>query len=265
MVRASTKEANQGARLRAGRVFLNVKGRPAARPCEGDGVLKIENAFFCGCLRHLRVCKGALQPRTLEVLFKGKSIADVLDLTVEEGRRILKGGAAGTANPSRTLHRRWPRYIHVGQKGHHAVRRFDAHESSWQKGLSKRPQGARIYIRMSRHGLNFHDVQKPLGSINDWGRRATTGGGDRAQPRSQENADWVIETSAPKAATAADGNRRLARRKTSSSAAEYRAVLGGRCWRSVKAEGEERARVRRGVSEETNLRCNARQRGAVRL
>src|SRR5277367_3262019 len=98
-----------------GRFSFNVKGG-RCEACEGDGVLKIEMHFLPDVYVTCDVCKGKRYNReTLEVLFKGKSIADVLDMTVEEAADFFKA-VPRVREPLALLHRVGLSYIHVGQQ-----------------------------------------------------------------------------------------------------------------------------------------------------
>ena len=98
-----------------GRFSFNVKGG-RCEACQGDGVIKIEMHFLPDVYVTCDVCKGKRYNReTLEVLFKGKSIADVLDMTVEEALEFFKA-VPRVRDVLALLHRVGLDYIHVGQQ-----------------------------------------------------------------------------------------------------------------------------------------------------
>src|SRR6202035_5308242 len=98
-----------------GRFSFNVKGG-RCEACQGDGVIKIEMHFLPDVYVTCDVCKGKRYNReTLEVLFKGKSISDVLDMTVEEAAEFFKA-VPRVRETFKTLHRVGLDYIHVGQQ-----------------------------------------------------------------------------------------------------------------------------------------------------
>ncbi|HEY0329550.1 MAG TPA: excinuclease ABC subunit UvrA, partial [Rhodopseudomonas sp.] len=98
-----------------GRFSFNVKGG-RCEACQGDGVIKIEMHFLPDVYVTCDLCKGKRYNReTLEVLFKGKSIADVLDMTVEEAAEFFKA-VPRVRETFKTLHRVGLDYIHVGQQ-----------------------------------------------------------------------------------------------------------------------------------------------------
>ena len=98
-----------------GRFSFNVKGG-RCEACQGDGVIKIEMHFLPDVYVTCDVCKGKRYNReTLEVLFKGKSIADVLDMTVEEALEFFKA-VPRVRDVLTLLHRVGLDYIHVGQQ-----------------------------------------------------------------------------------------------------------------------------------------------------
>src|SRR5260370_1745267 len=95
-----------------GRFSFNVKGG-RCEACQGDGVIKIEMHFLPDVYVTCDVCKGKRYNReTLEVLFKGKSIADVLDMTVEEALEFFKA-VPRAPNVLKLLHRVGLHSIHV--------------------------------------------------------------------------------------------------------------------------------------------------------
>ena len=98
-----------------GRFCFNVKGG-RCEACQGDGVIKIEMHFLPDVYVTCDVCKGKRYNReTLEITFKGKSIADVLDMTVEEAAEFFKAVPA-VRDKMETLHRVGLDYIHLGQQ-----------------------------------------------------------------------------------------------------------------------------------------------------
>ena len=97
-----------------GRFSFNVKGG-RCEACQGDGVIKIEMHFLPDVYVQCDVCKGKRYNReTLEVLFRGKSIADVLDMTVDEGADFFRA-VPSIRDKMTTLQRVGLGYIHVGQ------------------------------------------------------------------------------------------------------------------------------------------------------
>ncbi len=108
-----------------GRFSFNVKGG-RCEACQGDGVIKIEMHFLPDVYVTCDVCKGKRYNReTLEVLFKGKSIADVLDMTVEEALDFFKA-VPRVRDVLTLLHRVGLDYIHVGQQATTLSRRRGA-------------------------------------------------------------------------------------------------------------------------------------------
>jgi len=113
------------------------------------------------------VCKGKRYNReTLEVLFKGKSIADVLDMTVEEAAEFFKA-VPRVRETFKTLHRVGLDYIHVGQQAT-TLSGGEAQRVKLAKELSKRATGRTLYILDEpTTGLHFHDVKKLLEVLHE--------------------------------------------------------------------------------------------------
>ena len=118
---ASTKEAKARG-YKEGRFSFNVKGG-RCETCQGDGVLRIEMNFLPDVYVQCSDCKGKrYNKETLSILFKGKNIAEVLDMTVEEAAKFFEN----TPRISRkltTLLRRWIRIHQTWAKLNHTVRR----------------------------------------------------------------------------------------------------------------------------------------------
>jgi len=149
-----------------GRFSFNVKGG-RCEACQGDGVIKIEMHFLPDVYVTCETCKGARYNReTLEIKFKGKSIADVLDMTVEDAQGFF------TAVPSirekmDALMRVGLGYIKVGQQAT-TLSGGEAQRVKLSKELSKRSTGRTLYILDEpTTGLHFEDVRKLLEVLHE--------------------------------------------------------------------------------------------------
>jgi excinuclease ABC subunit A len=144
-----------------GRFSFNVKGG-RCEACQGDGVIKIEMHFLPDVYVQCDQCKGKRYNReTLEIMFKDKSIADVLDMTVEEGAGFFKAVPA-IRDKLQTLDRVGLGYIHVGQQAT-TLSGGEAQRVKLAKELSKRATGRTLYILDEpTTGLHFADIEKLL-------------------------------------------------------------------------------------------------------
>ena len=149
-----------------GRFSFNVKGG-RCEACEGDGVIKIEMHFLPDVYVTCDVCKGKRYNReTLDVTFKGKSIADVLDMTVEEALEFFKA-VPRVRDVLKLLHRVGLDYIKVGQQAT-TLSGGEAQRIKLAKELSKRATGRTLYILDEpTTGLHFHDVAKLLEVLHE--------------------------------------------------------------------------------------------------
>ncbi|MBT5766100.1 MAG: excinuclease ABC subunit UvrA, partial [Kordiimonadaceae bacterium] len=144
-----------------GRFSFNVKGG-RCEACQGDGVIKIEMHFLPDVYVKCDVCDGKRYNReTLEIHFRGKSIADVLDMTVEEGVDFFKA-VPTIRDKMQTLQRVGLSYIHLGQQAT-TLSGGEAQRVKLAKELSRRATGKTIYILDEpTTGLHFEDVKKLL-------------------------------------------------------------------------------------------------------
>jgi excinuclease ABC subunit A len=175
-----------------GRFSFNVKGG-RCEACQGDGVIKIEMHFLPDVYVTCDVCKGKRYNReTLEVLFKNKSIADVLDMTVEEALEFFKA-VPRVREPLALLHRVGLDYIHVGQQAT-TLSGGEAQRVKLAKELSKRATGRTLYILDEpTTGLHFHDVAKLLEVLHEL---VDTGNSVVVIEHNLEvikTADWIID------------------------------------------------------------------------
>ena len=169
-----------------GRFSFNVKGG-RCEACQGDGVIKIEMHFLPDVYVTCDVCKGKRYNReTLEVLFKGKSIADVLDMTVEEALEFFK--VVPRVRDVLTLLRRVGLdYIHVGQQAT-TLSGGEAQRVKLAKELSQaRHRPHALYPRRADHGPALPRRRQAVGGAARAGRERQHRGGDRAQSRSHQD------------------------------------------------------------------------------
>ncbi len=149
-----------------GRFSFNVKGG-RCEACQGDGVIKIEMHFLPDVYVTCETCKGARYNReTLEIKFKGKSIADVLDMTVEDAQEFFSA-VPSIREKMDALMRVGLGYIKVGQQAT-TLSGGEAQRVKLSKELSKRSTGRTLYILDEpTTGLHFEDVRKLLEVLHE--------------------------------------------------------------------------------------------------
>ena len=175
-----------------GRFSFNVKGG-RCEACQGDGLIKIEMHFLPDVYVTCDVCKGKRYNReTLEVHFKGKSIADVLDMTVEEGVEFFK--AVPTIREKMQLLKQVGLgYIHLGQQAT-TLSGGEAQRVKLAKELSKRATGRTLYILDEpTTGLHFEDVRKLLEVLHTLVNQGNTMVVIEHNLEVIKTADWIID------------------------------------------------------------------------
>jgi excinuclease ABC subunit A len=148
-----------------GRFSFNVKGG-RCEACQGAGILRIEMHFLPDLFVTCEVCGGRRYNReTLEVAYKGRSISDVLDMTVEEALEFM-GAVPPVSRPLQTLHDVGLDYIHLGQPAT-TLSGGEAQRIKLAKELSRKSTGRTLYLLDEpTTGLHFADVQRLLDVLN---------------------------------------------------------------------------------------------------
>ena len=175
-----------------GRFSFNVKGG-RCEACQGDGVLKIEMNFLPDVYVTCETCKGARYNReTLEVKFKNKSIADVLDMTVEEAQEFFQA-VPGIREKMDALVQVGLGYVKVGQQAT-TLSGGEAQRVKLSKELARRSTGKTLYILDEpTTGLHFEDVKKLLEVLHELVEQGNTVVVIEHNLDVVKTADWVID------------------------------------------------------------------------
>ncbi|MBI5166114.1 MAG: excinuclease ABC subunit UvrA [candidate division NC10 bacterium] len=177
---------------RPGRFSFNVKGG-RCEACQGDGLIKIEMHFLPDVYVTCEVCKGKRYNReTLEIKYKGKNIAEVLDMTVEEALGFFEK-VPRVKEKLKTLYDVGLGYIKLGQPAP-TLSGGEAQRVKLAKELSKRSTGRTLYILDEpTTGLHFHDIQQLLDVLH---RLRDAGNTVLVIEHNMEvikTADWIID------------------------------------------------------------------------
>ncbi len=175
-----------------GRFSFNVKGG-RCEACQGDGLVKIEMHFLPDVFVPCDVCKGKRFNReTMEVRFRGMSIADVLDLTVEEGCSVFENQPR-IAQKLETLRDVGLGYIHLGQSAT-TLSGGEAQRVKLATELSKRDTGRTLYILDEpTTGLHFEDVRVLLEVLHKLVERGNTVLVIEHNLDVIKTADWIVD------------------------------------------------------------------------
>ncbi len=185
-----------------GRFSFNVRGG-RCEACQGDGVIKVEMHFLPDVYVPCDVCKGKRYNReTLEVRYKGKTIDEVLDMTVEDAREFFDPVPV-IARKLQTLMDVGLSYIRLGQSAT-TLSGGEAQRVKLARELSKRDTGKTLYILDEpTTGLHFHDIQQLLSVLHRLRDHGNTVVVIEHNLDVIKTADWIIDLG-PKAAKAAD-------------------------------------------------------------
>jgi excinuclease ABC subunit A len=177
---------------KAGRFSFNVKGG-RCEACQGDGLIKIEMHFLPDVYVTCDTCKGKRYNReTLEVKFRGKSIADVLDMTVDEGVEFFSA-VPSIRDKLKVLKEVGLGYIHLGQQAT-TLSGGEAQRIKLSKELSRRATGRTLYILDEpTTGLHFEDVRKLLEVLHALVDQGNTVVVIEHNLEVIKTADWVLD------------------------------------------------------------------------
>lgn len=175
-----------------GRFSFNVKGG-RCETCQGDGVIKIEMHFLPDVFVECEACKGKRYNReTLEIKYKGKSIADVLDMSVEEGAEFFKAVPA-IRDKLETLKQVGLSYIQIGQRAT-TLSGGEAQRVKLSKELAKRSTGRTLYILDEpTTGLHFEDVRKLLEVLHELVEKGNSVVVIEHNLEVIKTADWIVD------------------------------------------------------------------------
>ena len=175
-----------------GRFSFNVKGG-RCEACQGDGVIKIEMHFLPDVYVTCETCNGARYNReTLEIKFKGKSIADVLDMTVEDAQEFFKA-VPSIREKMDALMRVGLGYIKVGQQAT-TLSGGEAQRVKLSKELARRSTGRTLYILDEpTTGLHFEDVRKLLEVLHELVEQGNTVVVIEHNLDVIKTADWLLD------------------------------------------------------------------------
>lgn len=188
---SETKEAKIRG-YQGGRFSFNVRGG-RCEACQGDGLIKIEMNFLPDVYIECEECKGSRYNReTLEVRYKGRSISEVLDMTVEEAREHFKNIPA-IRNKLDTLLGVGLGYIKLGQSST-TLSGGEAQRIKLTRELAKRGTGRTIYLLDEpTTGLHFDDVLKLIAVLNDLVAKGNTVVVIEHNLDVIKSADWIID------------------------------------------------------------------------
>ncbi|SJL84880.1 excinuclease ABC subunit UvrA [Vibrio palustris] len=188
---AGTQEARSRG-YKPGRFSFNVRGG-RCEACQGDGVIKVEMHFLPDVYVPCDVCQGKRYNReTLEVRYKGKTIDEVLEMTIEDAREFFAPVPA-IARKLQTLIDVGLSYIRLGQAAT-TLSGGEAQRVKLARELSKRDTGKTLYILDEpTTGLHFHDIKQLLAVLNQLRDRGNTVVVIEHNLDVIKTADWIVD------------------------------------------------------------------------
>jgi excinuclease ABC subunit A len=209
--------------------------------CQGDGLIKIEMHFLPDVYVTCDVCQGRRYNReTLEILFKGKSISDVLDMTVDEAHDFFKA-VPTVREKMATLKRVGLGYVKVGQQAT-TLSGGEAQRVKLSKELSRRATGKTLYILDEpTTGLHFEDVRKLLEVLHELADAGNTVVVIEHNLDVVKTADWILDFGPE----GGDGGGRIVASGTPEAVAAEPASWTGRYLADILARHEDRRLARR--------------------
>ncbi|MFB3880429.1 MAG: excinuclease ABC subunit UvrA [Armatimonadota bacterium] len=217
-----------------GRFSFNVRGG-RCEACKGDGIIKIEMHFLPDVYVPCEVCRGARYNReTIEVTYKGKSISDVLNMTVSEAVEFFRNIPA-IWNKLQTIHDVGLDYIKLGQPAT-TLSGGEAQRVKLASELSRRDTGRTLYLLDEpTTGLHFDDIKKLLQVL----RRLTEAGNSvlviEHNPDVIKCADWIIDLGPE----GGDAGGRIVAEGTPEQVAQVRESYTGQVLKEVLAKAGE--------------------------
>ena len=223
-----------------GRFSFNVKGG-RCEACQGDGLIKIEMHFLPDVYVTCDVCHGRRYNReTLEILFKGKSISDVLEMTVDEAHEFFKAVPA-VREKMATLKRVGLGYVKVGQQAT-TLSGGEAQRVKLSKELSRRATGKTLYILDEpTTGLHFEDVRKLLEVLHELADAGNTVVVIEHNLDVVKTADWILDFGPE----GGDGGGRIVASGSPEAVAAEPGSWTGRYLADILARHEDRRMARR--------------------
>ncbi len=249
-----------------GRFSFNVKGG-RCEACQGDGVVKIEMHFLPDVYVTCDTCKGKRYNReTLEITFRDKSIADVLDMTVEEGAKFFKA-VPSIREKLDTLNRVGLSYIKIGQQAT-TLSGGEAQRIKLAKELAKRATGKTLYILDEpTTGLHFEDVRRLMEVLQELVDQGNSMIIIEHNLEVIKQADWIIDLG-PEGGddggeiVAAGTPEDVAKVKRSYTGHFLKPLFGGKKKSSVKARAKKT--VKKSVDKKpTSKRAKSKSRNAA--
>jgi len=228
----------------AGRFSFNVKGG-RCEACQGDGVIKVEMHFLPDVYVPCDVCKGRRYNReTLEIRYKGSSIHEVLDMTVEDARRFFQNVPA-VASKLETLMDVGLSYLRLGQNAT-TLSGGEAQRVKLARELAKRATGRTLYILDEpTTGLHFHDIAQLLRVLERLRDEGNTIIVIEHNLDVIKTADWIVDLGPE----GGDGGGRLVAAGTPEQVAAHASSHTGRYLRrTLESSDEDRGARRLAVS-----------------